>query len=69
MEPIKSKKELEREARNQSIREDYLNLLQDHPEAKPWRILRTIADKYDMTPEGVKFILMSMDLYKTTQEA
>ena len=63
MEIIKTKKEQEREARNQAIMDDYCKMLQEHPEARPWRILRTIADKHGLTPEGVKLVLVSMGAY------
>ena len=63
MEILKSKKEQEREARNSAIMADYCQMLHDYPEAKAWRILRTIADKYELPPEGVKWILISKGAY------
>jgi hypothetical protein len=72
MEIIQSKKELERKKRDSEIVSLYAELLNQYPTAKPWRILRTIGEKYDLTPEGVRNILMSMGAYvpqsKSTDE-
>lgn len=68
MEIIKSKKEQEREVRNQAILSDYCIMLQDYPDAKPWRILRTIGDKYSLSPEGVRLVLIGMGAYVTEKQ-
>lgn len=65
MEPILSKKEQERQERNASIMHDYCTMLQDFPDTKPWRIVRTVADKHGLSPEQVRYILISMGAYVT----
>lgn len=67
MEIIRTKKEQERFERNQAIMTEYCQLIRKYPGTKTWRILRTIGDKHDMTPEGVKLVLVSMGVYNEKQ--
>ena len=63
MDIIQSKKEQDRKQRNDAMLEMYTKLLSEYPDVKPWRILRTIAVEFDLTPEGVSFILKGMGAY------
>lgn len=63
MEIILTKKGQERAERNQAILKDYCLLLQERPDVKPWRIISTIAEKYNLTTITVRSILVSMGAY------
>lgn len=69
MDIIQSKKELERKERNDAILAMYTRLVSEYPDLKPWRILRTIGVEFDLTPEGVKFVLVSMGAYCENKNA
>ncbi len=58
-----TEKEQARKTRNDAILEMYTRLISEYPDVKPWRILRTIAVEFDLTPEGVSFILRGMGAY------
>lgn len=58
-----TEKEQARKQRNDAMLEMYTKLLSEYPDVKPWRILRTIAVEFDLTPEGVSFILKGMGAY------
>lgn len=68
MKPILSKKEQERQERNQSILEDYCNLLQQYPTTRRWRIVRTVAEKHGISPEQVRYILIRKGAYVYCKE-
>ena len=58
-----TEKEQARKQRNDAMLEMYTKLLSEYPDVKPWRILRTIAVEFGLTPEGVSFILKGMGAY------
>lgn len=60
-----TEKEQARKIRNDSILAMYNKLMSEYPDVKPWRILRTIAVEFGLTPEGVKFILGGMGVCNT----
>lgn len=63
MELNQTKIEQQREQRNSEILEMYGKLISEYPSAKPWRILRTIGEKYGISPEQVRLILISKGAY------
>jgi hypothetical protein len=58
-----TEKEQARKTRNDAILAMYTRLLSEYPDVKPWRILRTIAVEFGLTPEGVKLVLVNMGAY------
>lgn len=58
-----TEKEQARKQRNDAILEMYTKLISEYPDQKPWRILRTIAAEFDLTPEGVSLVLKGMGAY------
>jgi hypothetical protein len=58
-----TEKEQARKQRNDAMLEMYTKLLSEYPDVKRWRILRTIAVEFGLTPEGVSFILKGMGAY------
>lgn len=65
MEITLTEKEMIRKRRNDEILAMYTWLLSEYPDLKPWRILRTIGEKYGLSPEGVKLVLISKGAYVT----
>ena len=63
MEPILLKKEQEREERNKCILNDYNSLIKDFPGTRRWRIVRTLAEKYGISPEQIRYILIQKGAY------
>ena len=59
----RTKSEQLRHERNEEILNEYSRMLRELPEVKPWRILRTIGDKFGLTPDGVKVILVKQGAY------
>lgn len=62
-----TEKEQARKQRNDAMLEMYTKLISEYPDQKPWRILRTIAAEFDLTPEGVSLILKGMGAYVNPQ--
>lgn len=68
MEFSRTKREQARYERNIAILEEYAKMLQDYPDMKTWRILRTIGDKHSLSPEGVKYVLIQQGAYVVNNE-
>lgn len=58
-----TEKEEARKRRNDAMLLMYTRLISEYPDQKPWRILRTIAAEFDLTPESVSLILRGMGAY------
>ena len=54
---LETTKERERRERNEAIRSDFTQLRNQYPQAKKWRVVRQIADKYDLSPEAISYIV------------
>lgn len=66
---IQSPQEKERASRNAQLLHDFKELTTMFPDASEFRKLRTLAEKYGMTTEGVKKIIKANGLYQPrTQE-
>ena len=63
MEIVLTEKEMIRKRRNDEILAMYTTMLSEYPDIKPWRILRTIGEKFSLTPEAVSLVLKSMGAY------
>lgn len=63
MEIKQTKREQEREQRNSEILSMYSELISAYPDVRPWRILRTIGEKFQITPEQVRYILINKGAY------
>lgn len=65
---LQSTLEKERASRNARILADYKELTKNYPAATANRKLRTLAEKYQMTAEGIRKIVKANGLYKTKKQ-
>lgn len=63
MEILRTKRDIEKDARDNIILKEYADLLVSNPGAKPWRIMRTIGANHDLSPEWVRHILVKKGAY------
>lgn len=55
-------------AKRTAIANEYIELRNDHAEVKPWRLFSVIAERYGMTADGIKQILIRAGLYETIKK-
>lgn len=58
-----SKRDIALQQKYSAIRNEYLELCNQYPEAAPHRIFDTIAERHGMTIPGVRNILIKEGLY------
>lgn len=62
-----TKRERRLKLRNLKLSRDFVTLKRENPEATDHRIIRMIADTNAMTYQGVRKILIKMDVYPTSK--
>ena len=61
---LRTPKERERDNRNESVCQLYLQLRNEQPQAAPYRIFSAIADRHNMSQMGVMRIVERAGLYQ-----
>lgn len=56
--------ERERAERHKSICNEYSAMVSRYPDCRPHRIMRVVAEKYEMTVPGVRCIIQKYGLYQ-----
>lgn len=68
MEIILSKKETEKIERDASIKADFKQLLGEYPDESPWKLVKTIASRYGLTPVWIRLILLRSGMYQNSRK-
>lgn len=64
---VRTPTEKAREEKHKAICRAYLNLSNQHPDCKPYRLMSIIAKQYGMTVPGIKNVLTSRGLYEAAK--
>lgn len=66
LKPLPSREEIKQKHRK--ICEEYSALKEANPNAAPYRIFDTLADRYGMTVPGIRRVIIAGGLYPTPQD-
>ena len=67
MKLVLTAKEKEKEQKHTQICADFAQCSAEYPDVKVTKIIRTVANKYDMTIPGVRRILIAKGVYKVNK--
>ena len=65
---IRHQAEIKREALHNNIVEDFKQLTMEHPDARPYRLIKCIATTYRVTVTTVYNVLKANGLYETNSQ-
>lgn len=61
---LRTEKEKRRLQLHRDIAEEYCLIIRDEPEAAPYRVMTVLAEKHDLSLQGVSVILRKMGVYE-----
>lgn len=61
---LKTEKQKRRLQLHHDLAEEYCDIVRDEPDAAPYRVMTVLAEKHDLSLQGVSVILRKMGVYE-----